>query len=133
MKAFKIVFMKLIMKVHALLLVVSPSLFLAPASAWTQFALRRGFQGIDFDPSGAVAPDAQITLLALALNQSIHIKAAVAGHFDFNNLTACQCHLTKSALEFATQKLEPIRVPIGVVSHNPSAKIKHWKAGVLGK
>jgi hypothetical protein len=79
------------MKGHIQLSVVSLSLLLASASAWVEFALRRGFQGNDFAPSGVVARDAQITPLDLAQNQSIHMvggaeNKGVGRGFQYTNL-----------------------------------------------
>jgi len=49
-------------------------LLVASSPAWSQFAQRGGIEGTVFDPSGAVLPGAQITLLELAQNQTRELK-----------------------------------------------------------
>ncbi len=102
---------------HILISVVSLFLLLFSASAWAQFAQRGGIEGTVFDPSGAVVPGAQITLLDLAQNQSRQIKSDAIGHFEFNNLTAGQYQLTASLQGFKTEKSEAVAVNIGGIAH----------------
>jgi uncharacterized surface anchored protein len=94
-----------------ILLVVFSLLFLLlSASSWAQFAQRGGVAGTVFDPTGAVVPGTQITLLDLAENQQRQIHADAAGHFEFDNLTAGQYQLTAALPGFETEKSEPITV-----------------------
>ena len=97
--------------------VVSLVLLLVSASAWAQFAQRGGIEGTVFDPSGAVVPGTQITLLDVAQNQSRQINADPAGHFEFNNLTAGQYQLTAALQGFESEKSEPVTVNIGAIAH----------------
>ena len=89
---------------------------LLPLSGWAQFAQRGGIEGTVFDPSGAVVPGAQITLLDIAHNQTQQVKADAAGHFEFNNLTAGQYQLTTAIQGFETEKSQPVAVNIGGVT-----------------
>jgi hypothetical protein len=101
-----------------ILLVVFSLLFLLlSASSWAQFAQRGGVAGTVFDPTGAVVPGTQITLLDLAENQQRQIHADAAGHFEFDNLTAGQYQLTAALPGFETEKSEPITVNIGGSAH----------------
>lgn len=96
---------------------LSICLLIAPRILLAQFAQRGGIEGTVFDPSGAVVPGAQITLLDLAQNQARQINADTAGHFEFNNLTAGQYQLTASLQGFETEKSQPVAVNIGAISH----------------
>ena len=100
-----------------LLVVVSLLVLIVPAATWAQFVQRGGIEGTAFDPSGAVVPNVQITLLDIAQNQSRQIQADGSGHFEFNNLTAGQYKLTASMQGFGTETSEPITVNIGKVEH----------------
>ena len=57
-------------------------LLIATVAGWAQFAQRGGIEGTVFDPSGAIVPGAQITLLDTAQNQSRQITADAIGHFE---------------------------------------------------
>lgn len=98
------------------LLVVSLFLLLVSASACAQFAQRGGIAGNVTDPSGAVVPGSQVTLLDLAQSQSRQIKADAAGHFEFDNLAAGQYQLTAVHEGFGTEKSEPVTVNIGAIT-----------------
>jgi hypothetical protein len=100
-----------------LLSLLSLILLSASADSWAQFAQRGGIGGTVFDQSGAVIPGVDITLIDLAQNQSRHIKADGAGHFDFNNLTAGQYQLTAAFQGFQSEKSAPLAVDIGSVTH----------------
>lgn len=89
----------------------------SPCHLRAQFAQRGGIEGTVFDPSGAVVPSAQITLLDVAQNQSRQITTDAEGHFEFNNLTAGQYQLTAVNAGFDTAKSEPVAVNIGAVTH----------------
>ncbi len=91
-----------------LLLALSPH-------AVAQFAQRGGLAGTVSDPSGAVVPGAQITLLD-SQNQRREITTDQAGHFEFGNLTAGQYLLTASHAGFKTENSESIAVNIGAVA-----------------
>ena len=93
-----------------LLLLVSPL-------AWSQFAQRGGIEGTVFDPSGAVLPGAQVTLLDLAQRQTRELKSDASGHFEFSNLAAGQYQLTAALQGFGTTNSAPISVNIGALTH----------------
>lgn len=106
-----------IMKLRIVLPLFGLLLLLVSGNAWAQFAQRGALSGTVFDASGAVVPDAQITLLDVAQNQSRQIKTDAAGHFEFNNLAAGQYQLTAAIQGFQTEKSEAITVNIGAVAH----------------
>jgi hypothetical protein len=87
-----------------------------PGTSWAQFAQRGGIEGTVFDPSGAVVPGVNITLLDLAQNQNRKIQSDAAGRFEFDNLPAGQYQLTASLQGFETAKSEAITVNIGAIS-----------------
>lgn len=101
---------------RALLYLLPLFLLFGSTSCFAQFAQRGGVAGTVFDPSGAVVPGAQITLLDLAHNQSRQMKSDAAGHFEFDNLTAGQYQLTASVQGFQTAKSEPVTVNLGAVA-----------------
>src|SRR5580658_6791671 len=88
-----------------------------PAALLAQFAQRGALEGTVFDPSGAIVPGVQITLLDIAQNQSRQINADAAGHFEFDNLTAGQFQLTAALQGFETEKSQPVTVNIGAIAH----------------
>ena len=92
-------------------------LLLVPDHSWAQFAQRGALSGSVFDPSGALVPGAQITLLDMAQNRTRQIKTDSTGHFEFDNLAAGQYQLTAAWPGFQTAKSEAITVNIGAVAH----------------
>lgn len=100
-----------------LLSLVSLFLLFASVDCLAQFAQRGGIGGTVFDQSGAVIPRVDITLLDLAQNQSRHVKADGAGHFEFTNLTAGQYQLAAAFQGFQSEKSAPVTVDIGSVTH----------------
>ena len=105
------------MKLRLLLPLLSILLLVVSSPAWSQFAQRGGIEGTVLDPSGAVLPGAQITLLDLAQNQTREMKSDAVGHFEFSNLTAGQYQLTAVLQGFDTTKSAPVAVNIGGISH----------------
>ncbi len=68
--------------------------------ARAQFGQRGGVSGSIFDPSGAVVPGAEVTLLDIAQNKSRIVKADAGGHFEYDNLPAGQYLLTAALQGF---------------------------------
>lgn len=91
--------------------------FLVSPLAWSQFAQRGGIEGTVFDPSGAVLPGAQVTLLDLAQRQTRELKSDDSGHFEFSNLAAGHYQLTAALQGFGTANSAPIAVNIGGLTH----------------
>lgn len=91
-------------------------LALVSPSTWSQFAQRGGIEGTVLDPSGAVIPGAQTTLLDIAQNQSRAIKTDATGHFEFDNLTAGQYRITSSFPGFKTETSQAVTVNLGAVT-----------------
>jgi Carboxypeptidase regulatory-like domain len=100
-----------------LLLVVSLLLLLVSANAPAQFAQRGGVEGNVYEPSGAVVPGAQITLLNIGMADIRHVKVDSAGHFEFDNIVAGQYRLTVVQAGFETSISEPITVNLGAIVH----------------
>jgi len=105
------------MKRRILLSVLLVFLLVVSGTSWAQFAQRGGLAGTVFDPSGAVVPGAQITLLDVAQNHSSSVTADKSGHFEVHDLAAGQYRLTASHEGFQTQTSESITVNIGAVSN----------------
>ena len=73
-------------------------MLLVPVHTRAQFAQRGGVAGSVFDPSGAVVPGAQITLVDPGQNQNRLVKSDALGHFEFDNLTAGQDQFFRTEL-----------------------------------
>jgi hypothetical protein len=98
-------------------ILISLFMLLVCPAAWSQFAQRGGIEGTVMDPTGAVVPNAQVTLLNIEQSQSRDFKADSLGHFEIDNLAAGQYQLTVAYQGFATVKSGLISVNIGAVSH----------------
>lgn len=85
--------------------------------AVAQFAQRGGIEGTVYDPSGAVVPGAQITLLDLNMKNTRQIEADSAGHFEFGNIVAGHYQLTAAKAGFKTSVSGAITVNLGAIAH----------------
>ena len=91
-------------------------LLLASLNLQAQFAQRGSIEGTVFDPSGAVVPGVQVTLLDVAQNQTQKAQTGAAGHFEFSNLPAGQYQLSATQQGFETARSSTIAVNIGAIS-----------------
>ncbi len=98
-------------------LLLFPVLLFASLNLWAQFAQRGSIEGTVFDPSGAVVPGVQVTLLDVTQNQTQKVQADTVGHYEFSNLPAGQYQLTASQTGFETARSNTIAVNIGEISH----------------
>jgi hypothetical protein len=91
------------------------ALILVPTYGSAQFAQRGGVGGTVFDPTGAVVPGAEITVVD-AQNTTFRAKSDAAGHYEVNNLVAGVYQLTATVTGFETEKSQPLTVNLGSVS-----------------
>lgn len=96
-----------------LLSVVSLFLVLLSAHAWGQFAQRGGIEGTVLDSIGAAIPNAQVSLIDVARNETVLAVANDTGHFEFTGLVAGQYVLMVHQTGFETAKSDPITVTMG--------------------
>src|SRR5882757_3592735 len=85
------------MKKYALFSMLFVFLLSFTGESSAQFAQRGGMQGAVADPSGALIPGANVTLVQLGQNQTRQITADAHGHYEFDNLVAGQYLLTVTA------------------------------------
>jgi hypothetical protein len=101
------------MKRRALFSMLFVLLLSLTGESWAQFAQRGAMQGAVSDPSGALIPKANVTLIQLGQHQTRQITTDAQGHYEFDNLVAGQYLITVTAQGFSTAKSEGVTVNIG--------------------
>jgi hypothetical protein len=84
-----------------------------PRLSFGQFAQRGGVEGIVTDSSGAVIPDATVTLLDLEQKTTKSSTTDANGHYSFAEVTAGTYEVTASHAGFETTKSSTITVNLG--------------------
>ena len=100
---------------HAILRVFVPLLFFAAATMAQETT--GGIQGMVKDPSGAVVPNARVTVTGSTLVGSKEAETDAAGYYHFANLPPGSYTLTVTAKGFKTVKREGLILEVG---HLPS-------------
>ena len=87
-----------------------------PHAGFAQFAQRGGIEGIVTDKTGAVVPQASVTLLDLAQKTTRQTKSDGGGHYTFPEITAGNYQVSVTAPGFESAKSTPITVSLGINS-----------------
>ena len=85
-------------------------LMLAASSAWAQFS--SGLEGTVFDPTGAVVPNASVTIKELSTGVEHSTVTSSAGNYRFTALPASKFTLTVKAAGFETADLNDISIQV---------------------
>ncbi len=91
-------------------------LFVVSAAAFGQSAVSGAIGGTVTDASGAVVPNAMVTLLNIGTNKEETVTTTEDGRFKFNNLQPGTYTLTIKTSGFADYKQEQIGVEVGRTS-----------------
>ncbi len=104
---------------HTVALLVMAADF--PASAWPQATIATGsIQGVVIDPSGAVIPDATVTITQRATGQTTMRTTSAAGAYNSGPLMPGEYTVSVSAPGFSTSNM-PIVVQVGTASNGSIA------------
>ena len=100
------------MRIHILRLTSCLAVLVALLSsgALAQFSQRGGISGVLTDASGAVVPQASVTLLDLGRNQTSTISPDVSGHYEFSQLLSGTYQVSVELAGFKKSVSESLQV-----------------------